>query len=188
MTSIYAAKPWLTQLSEAQRAPISPPETVLQSFRAAVERAPDRTALAYFDGRLSYQETDALSDSVAYHLAARGLVRGDRVALMLQNTPHFVIALLGAWKAGATVVPLNPMYKSAEVAHVLKDSEAAALICSDRAWEGYLRDTAVSSPVRTVLTVSELDLERATTSGSSASSGCPGPPTPTTSSPSPGKG
>ncbi|MEV5937914.1 AMP-binding protein [Streptomyces sp. NPDC051994] len=159
MTSIYAAKPWLSQLSEAQRAPISPPETVLHSFRAAVERAPDRTALAYFDGRLSYQETDALSDSVAGHLAARGLVRGDRVALMLQNTPHFVIALLGAWKAGATVVPLNPMYKSAEVAHVLKDSEAAALICSDRAWEGYLRDTAAGSPVRTVLTACELDLQ-----------------------------
>ncbi|MFJ8309271.1 MULTISPECIES: class I adenylate-forming enzyme family protein [unclassified Streptomyces] len=159
MTSIYAAKPWLAQLSEAQRAPIGPPETVLHSFRAAVERAPDRTALAYFDGRLSYRETDVLSDSVAGHLAARGLVRGDRVALMLQNTPHFVIALLGAWKAGATVVPLNPMYKSAEVAHVLKDSEAAALICSDRAWEEYLRDTAAGSPVRIALTACELDLQ-----------------------------
>ncbi|GGU02339.1 class I adenylate-forming enzyme family protein [Streptomyces violascens] len=159
MTSIYAAKPWLAQLSDAQRADITPPETVLHSFRAAVARAPERTALAYFDGRLSYAETDALSDSVAGHLAARGLVRGDRVALMLQNTPHFVIALLGAWKAGATVVPLNPMYKSGEVAHVLKDSDAAALICSDRAWEDYLRDTAAASPVRIVLTACELDLQ-----------------------------
>jgi long-chain acyl-CoA synthetase len=159
MTSIYAAKPWLAQLSDAQRADITPPETVLHSFRAAVARAPERTALAYFDGRLSYSETDALSDSVAGHLAARGLVRGDRVALMLQNTPHFVIALLGAWKAGATVVPLNPMYKSGEVGHVLKDSDAAALICSDRAWEDYLRDTAAGSPVRIVLTACELDLQ-----------------------------
>ncbi|RCH65100.1 long-chain fatty acid--CoA ligase [Streptomyces sp. SDr-06] len=159
MTSIYAARPWLSQLSEAQRAAVDPPETVLHSFRAAVARAPGRTALAYFDGRLSYAETNALSDSVAGHLAARGVVRGDRVALMLQNTPHFVIALLGAWKAGATVVPLNPMYKSGEVAHVLKDSEAAALICSDRAWEGYLRDTAADSPVRVALTACELDLQ-----------------------------
>ncbi|WP_438294667.1 class I adenylate-forming enzyme family protein [Streptomyces sp. HUAS TT7] len=159
MTSIYAAKPWLAQLSDAQRADVAPPETVLHSFRAAVARAPGRTALAYFDGCLSYAETDALSDSVAGHLAARGLVRGDRVALMLQNTPHFVIALLGAWKAGATVVPLNPMYKSGEVAHVLKDSDAAALICSDRAWEDYLRDTAAGSPVRIALTACELDLQ-----------------------------
>ncbi|MFI6474576.1 class I adenylate-forming enzyme family protein [Streptomyces sp. NPDC050516] len=159
MTSIYAAKPWLAQLSDAQRADITPPETVLHSFRAAVARAPERTALAYFDGRLSYAETDALSDSVAGHLAARGLVRGDRVALMLQNTPHFVIALLGAWKAGATVVPLNPMYKSGEVAHVLRDAEVSALICADRAWESYLRDTAADSPVRIALTACELDLQ-----------------------------
>ncbi|MEU3499561.1 AMP-binding protein [Streptomyces hundungensis] len=159
MSSIYATKPWLSQLSAAQRADIDPPETVLDSFRAAVARAPEHTALAYFDGRLSYREVDELSDSVAGHLAARGLVRGDRVALMLQNSPHFVIALLGAWKAGATVVPLNPMYKAGEVAHVLRDAEAAALICSDRAWESYLRDTAADSPVRVALTACERDLQ-----------------------------
>ena len=60
---------------------------------------------------------------------------------MLQNTPHFVLALLGAWKAGATVVPVNPMYKSAEVAPRPDDAEVTALICSDRAWEAYLRET-----------------------------------------------
>jgi long-chain acyl-CoA synthetase len=159
MSSIYAAKPWLSQLSDAQRAPIDPPATVLHAFRAAVGRAPGHAALAYFDGRLTYRETDELSDSVAGHLADRGISRGDRVAIMLQNTPHFVIALLGAWKAGATVVPLNPMYKSGEVAHVLADAEVSALICSDRAWEGYLRDCAAASPVRVTLTACELDLQ-----------------------------
>ncbi|MER6995985.1 AMP-binding protein [Streptomyces sp. NPDC000410] len=159
MTSIYAAKPWLSRLTDAQRAPVTPPATVVHALRAAAARAPGRTALAYFDGRLDYRETDALSDSVAGHLAARGIERGDRVALMLQNTPQFVIALLGAWKAGAIVVPLNPMYKSAEVAHVLRDADAAALICADRAWEAYLRETARDSPVRFALTTCELDLQ-----------------------------
>ncbi|UUN25984.1 AMP-binding protein [Streptomyces sp. FIT100] len=157
--SIYAARPWLGRLTDAQRAPVTPPATVLHAFRAAVARAPERTALAYFDGRLSYAETDALSDSVAGRLAARGIARGDRVALMLQNSPHFVIALLGAWKAGATVVPLNPMYKSAETAHILQDADAAAVICSDRAWEAYIRDTAAGSPVRVAVTTCELDLQ-----------------------------
>ncbi len=63
--SIYAARPWLALLSEAQRAPVTPPPSVLHSWRAAVDRAPDRAALVYFDGRLSYRETDELSDSVA---------------------------------------------------------------------------------------------------------------------------
>ena len=104
-------------LNEAQRAPDRRPRR-LRAARLPRRRRrapPDRTALAYFDGRLSYREADELSDSVAGHLAARGFGRGDRVAVMLQNTPHFVLALLGAWKAGATVVPVNPMYKSGEV-------------------------------------------------------------------------
>ncbi|MFJ1900657.1 class I adenylate-forming enzyme family protein [Streptomyces sp. NPDC088115] len=158
--SIYAAKPWLPLLSEAQRAPVHPAATLVHAFRDSVARTPDHPALAYFDGRLSYRETDELSDSVAGHLAARGLERGDRVAIMLQNSPHFVLALLGVWKAGATVVPLNPMYKSGEVGHVLKDAEVSALICSDRAWESYLRDTAAAAPaVRIALTACELDFQ-----------------------------
>ncbi|WP_447036462.1 class I adenylate-forming enzyme family protein [Streptomyces sp. DSM 118878] len=157
--STYAAKPWLARLNDAQRAPVTPAASVVHAFRAAVARAPEHTALAYFDGRLSYRETDALTDSVAGHLAARGVARGDRVAILLQNTPHFVIALIGAWKAGATVVPVNPMYKSAEVAHVLADADVTALICADRAWDTYLRETAAGSPVRIVLTACQLDLQ-----------------------------
>ncbi|TWG02110.1 AMP-binding protein [Streptomyces brevispora] len=158
--SIYAAKPWLPLLSEAQRVSVHPAATLVHAFRESVARAPDHPALAYFDGCLTYRETDALSDSVAGHLAVRGLERGDRVAIMLQNSPQFVLALLGAWKAGATVVPLNPMYKSGEVGHVLKDAEVTALICSDRAWEAYLRDTAAAAPaVRIAVTACELDFQ-----------------------------
>lgn len=157
--SRYAAKPWLGLLTDAQKAPLDPDASLVHALRRAVAEAPDRAFLAYFDGRLTYREVDELSDSVAGHLAARGLERGDRVAVLLQNSPHFVLAVLGAWKAGAVVVPVNPMYKSREVGHVLRDGEAAALICSDRAWESYLRETAADSPVRIVLTGCELDFQ-----------------------------
>ncbi|CAM5552467.1 hypothetical protein GCM10010343_69410 [Streptomyces avidinii] len=157
--SLYAAKPWLGRLTEVQRAPVDPPPTVLHAFREAVARAPERTALAYFDGRIGYAEADALSDSVAGHLAERGVRRGDRVAVMLQNTPHFVLAVLAAWKAGAVVVPLNPMYKSGEMGHILRDSGAAALVCEGRVWAAYVRETARDSAVRTVLTTSDLDFQ-----------------------------
>ncbi|MFD4603151.1 class I adenylate-forming enzyme family protein [Streptomyces sp. NPDC058464] len=157
--SIYAARPWVGLLNDAQRGPVDPPASLVHALRAAVAEAPDRTCLTYFDARLSFREVDELSDSVAAHLAERGLERGDRVAVILQNSPHFVLALLGAWKAGATVVPVNPMYKSGEVTHVLRDAEVSALVCSQRAWESYLRDTAADSPVRIVLTASELDFQ-----------------------------
>ncbi|MCX2182547.1 AMP-binding protein [Streptomyces sp. SKN60] len=157
--SSYAARPWLGRLSEAQRAPIDPPPTLLHAFRAAAARTPDHPALVYFDARLTYAETDALSDSVAGHLAARGVGRGDRVAVMLQNSPHFVLALLGAWKAGAAVVPLNPMYKAAEVGHALRDSGARAVVCSDRAWADHVRDTAAAAGVGIALTADERQLQ-----------------------------
>ncbi|MFH9404616.1 class I adenylate-forming enzyme family protein [Streptomyces sp. NPDC017638] len=157
--SPYAARPWLALLTDAQRAPLDPADSLVHALGTAVAEHPGRTFLTYFDGRLSYRETDELTDSVAAHLVARGLRRGDRVAVLLQNSPHFVLAVLGAWKAGATVVPVNPMYKSAEVAHVLRDGEVTALICSDRAWETYLRQTADGSAVRIVLTACERDLQ-----------------------------
>ncbi|MBU6532849.1 class I adenylate-forming enzyme family protein [Streptomyces sp. NPDC057245] len=157
--SRYAAKPWLGLLTEAQKAPLHPGASLVHALRRAAAETPDRVFLAYFDGRLTYREADALSDSVAGHLAARGLERGDRVAVLLQNSPHFVLAVLGAWKAGAVVVPVNPMYKAGEVGHVLRDGEVAALVCSDRAWESYLRETAEPSPVRIVLTACELDFQ-----------------------------
>ncbi|MFF8779753.1 class I adenylate-forming enzyme family protein [Streptomyces sp. NPDC015140] len=157
--SPYAAKPWLDLLTDAQKAPLDPDASLVHALRRVAAQTPDRVFLAYFDGRLTYREVDRLSDSVAGHLAARGLERGDRVAVVLQNSPHFVLAVLGAWKAGAVVVPVNPMYKSGEVGHVLRDAEAAALVCSDRAWESYLRDTASGSPVRIVLTGCELDFQ-----------------------------
>ncbi|MGW1772370.1 class I adenylate-forming enzyme family protein [Streptomyces sp. NPDC002104] len=157
--SPYAAKPWLGLLTPVQRAPIAPPPSVLHAFRAAVARAPGRTALAYFDGRLSYAEADALSDSLAGHLAAEGIHRGDRVAVMLQNTPHFVLAVLAAWKAGAVVVPINPMYKSGETGHVLRDSGATALVCEARAWEAYLGGTVRGTGVRVALTAHDTDFQ-----------------------------
>ncbi|QES53957.1 acyl-CoA synthetase [Streptomyces venezuelae] len=158
-TSRYEARPWLGLLAPAQRAPVAPPPTVLHAFRDAVARAPERTALAYFDGRIRYAEADALSDSVAGHLAARGIRRGDRVAVMLQNTPHFVLAVLAAWKAGAVVVPLNPMYKAGEVGHILRDSGAAALVCDGGSWAAYLGEAVRDSAVRAVLTASAPDFQ-----------------------------
>ncbi|GAA2307419.1 AMP-binding protein [Streptomyces violaceusniger] len=155
----YQDQPWLAQLTEKQRQRITPRPSPLHAFRDAVRTAPDHPALAYFDGRLTYRETDELSDGIAGHLAERGFRPGDRLAIMLQNTPHFVLALLGAWKAGGTVVPVNPMYKGAELAHILGDAEVSALVCSRHGWEDYIRDTAAASPVRIALTADACDLQ-----------------------------
>jgi long-chain acyl-CoA synthetase len=155
----YADQPWLKHFTEEQRQEVEHPPSVLHTFRAVAERDPGHPALRYFDGGLGYGELDALSDGLARHLADRGFAPGDRLAVMLQNVPQFVVALLATWKAGGAVVPVNPMYKQQELAHVLGDSGAVALVCSERAWEGCARAAAAGTKVRIALTASEFDLQ-----------------------------
>jgi long-chain acyl-CoA synthetase len=157
--SPYAARPWLARYDPGTPADADPPADLLTSLRAAVEQAPDRRAVAYFDGGLSYADLDRLSSGLAAYLRDHGFTCGDRLAVYLQNIPQYVIAVLAAWKAGGIVVPVNPMYREAELANLLADSGAAVLICLEPSWHAVAAKAVATSAVHTVLTTSALDLQ-----------------------------
>lgn len=94
----------------------------------SARQAPDRVVLIEDEDRMTYTELDAASDQFAAGLLGRGIAPGDRVALQLPNVGQFVVAYFGILKAGAVVVPMNVLYKSHEVAHILGDSGAKLLI------------------------------------------------------------
>ncbi|WP_026403481.1 class I adenylate-forming enzyme family protein [Actinomadura rifamycini] len=102
--------------------------SVLELFRIRTAERPDAPQLHYFGTTLDRAATDRLSDALAAGLERRGVGAGDRVAIALQNTPVCVLAVLAVWKLRATVVPVNPMYKERELAHLLADSGARVLI------------------------------------------------------------
>jgi len=77
---------------------------------------------------LTYRELEHLSRDFAAYLQSLGLVRGDRVALMMPNVLQFPIALFGALRAGMTVVNTNPLYTPRELRHQLRDSGARAIV------------------------------------------------------------
>lgn len=132
----YAEKPWLALYGAGQPPVIAAEyDDALSLFRAAVARAPAEPALLFFDSAQSYAELDIASNAFAAALADRGFVRGDRLAIYLQNHPAFVVALLGAWKAGGIVVPVNPMNRQRELAALLSDCRPAALVCHDDLFE-----------------------------------------------------
>jgi long-chain acyl-CoA synthetase len=106
--------------------------TALDLFRVAPGEAP---ALFYFDSTLTYADIDQLSDRLAGRLARKGVGRGDRVVIILQNVPQFVIVSVATWKLGAIVVSLNPMYRTAELRKLFKDCEPKAVICHDDQWD-----------------------------------------------------
>ena len=100
--------------------------------------SPDKAAALYDGGQLTYRELDELSDRLAVALEAAGIEPGDPIAMQLPNIPQFLIAYFGILKAGAVVVPLNPLLKAPEMAFHLGDSRAKILIT----WEGVLGDAA----------------------------------------------
>lgn len=89
---------------------------------------PDKTALIFADQPRSYADLDDEIERAANGLAARGIGHGDRVALLLPNMPEFIVAYYAVMRRGAIVVPVNVLYKTEEIAYILHDSEATALI------------------------------------------------------------
>ena len=98
---------------------ITAPRTIPVVLDRAVERFGEAEALVDGDLRLSFRELADRADEVARALVASGVEAGDRVALWAPNTAEWVLAALGAYRAGAVVVTVNTRFKGAEAAHVL---------------------------------------------------------------------
>ena len=160
MSSAYRDKPWLARYRAGQPDSITPEYgTMLEVFTASLARDPAAVAIRYFDGALTLGDLDRASSALAAVLVARGFRPGDRLALYLQNNPAFVVGLLGAWKAGGAAVAVNPMNKERELAYLLGDSGARALLCLDELYDSVAREVIGSggTAVDTVITTSELD-------------------------------
>ena len=104
-----------------------------ENLIAAARRDHERAALKLDDAVLSYAALDDASARAAALLRERGVATGDRVGLMLPNVPEFAIAYYGILRAGATVVPMNVLFRRREVAFLLADSQAELLLV----WHGF---------------------------------------------------
>ena len=122
-----------------------------------MRRAPDAVAIHYRDSALTFAALDERSGAFAAALAQRGVARGDRVALYLQNVPEFVVAVLAAWRLGAIAVPVNPMLKEREVRTLLEDCEPVALVTLESLWDEVAREAVVDTSVRIVVTEAQMD-------------------------------
>src|ERR1700691_1236108 len=104
---VYDDRPWLGRYEPGKPADITPEHgDALSMWRAGGGASggfgggANRPFLHYFGAAVSAATVDRESDALAAALAARGLARGDRIALYLQNVPQFVVGLLAAWKLG----------------------------------------------------------------------------------------
>ena len=130
------------------------PNDLYAMFMSWVERKPSREAVVAEGGRYTCAEFEAWVSRLSAGLAARGLGKGDRIALLLDNGPEFVAVLFAAWRLGAIVVPVNTREQAPELRHLLGHAGAkivvheaalAPLLPDGSEFEGGLRRISTSS-------------------------------------------
>ncbi len=100
-----------------------PQTTLCYNVEVAACRYPDKAALSYYGGRLSFRELKEQIDCLAGYLRQHcGVQRGERVLVYMQNSPQFVIGYFAVLRADAVVVPVNPMNLTEELRHYVEDA------------------------------------------------------------------
>ncbi len=122
-------KPWLKVYEGHVEAEMEVFDGSLHDFfRMAVEEHRGKTALTFYGTTFEFERLQALVEKMAGSLAASGVGKGDRVALMLPNCPQYVISFFATVRLGAIVTQLNPMYVEREIEHILTDSGAETIV------------------------------------------------------------
>ncbi len=124
-------KAWLKSYPEGMPAevPAPPFRSVRELFEQSFSEYPDNAAYTNMGRTISYADLDQLSMQFACYLQQTlGLMRGERVAIMLPNILQYPVAMCGIFRAGLVVVNVNPLYTGRELQHQLKDSGARCII------------------------------------------------------------
>lgn len=156
--SIYEKRPWLSSYPtwvppDLDTAGFTPTE----DFKASATRRPEAPAIYYFDHVISYGEIDRLSDALAVAFHDLGLTQGDRIIVDLQNVPQVLMSVYAAWKLGAIVVPVNPMYKEKELAYFCEDARPKIFLTLQETAANLDLSFLREAQVKTLITTSPLD-------------------------------
>ena len=128
-----SGRPWTRHYDPGVPASLHYPAVPLQAMLDdAAGSYPNSTATIFFNRKRSYKSISDAAWRFANGLRKLGVKKGDRFALVLANTPQFVIAFYGALRAGAVIVPCNPRYTAPELQHQLADSGATVVVVLSR--------------------------------------------------------
>ena len=153
-----ANKLWLAQYDPDVPKSLQPypDKTLLDYLSALAGDHASKPALLFKGAEVSYGQLHRESDACAAALAALGVRKGDRVALVLPNCPQFVVAEIGAWKAGAVVCPVNPTYTERELENALTANGATTVVTLTPFYDR-LKEVQPRTAVRNVIATSIKD-------------------------------
>lgn len=120
----------------------------------AAQKFPERTAVIINEQQLlTYAQLHKQACAISTYLTHQGIMPGDRVMLLYENSINFYVAYYGIWQTGAVVVPLNTFLHEKELAHIIADATPKALLVSDELMKKY---EAAATPVPLVVTEESL--------------------------------
>jgi fengycin family lipopeptide synthetase D len=106
-------------------------ETIHSMFKLVARASPDAVAVSCGEETMSYGELDARADDLAALLREEGIREGDRVAVMLERSPAWIVSFLAVLKSGGVYIPVDPSYPTSRIRFMLGDSEASALLLQE---------------------------------------------------------
>ncbi|MEH7303750.1 AMP-binding protein [Neobacillus drentensis] len=130
---MYETKPWLALYPNEIPATLEySREPVQQYLVKSAEQYPEKVAIHFMGKEITYKKLyDDVMNFAGYLQGTLGISKGDRVAIMLPNTPQAVISYFAILMAGGIVVQTNPLYTERELEYQMKDSGAKAIITLD---------------------------------------------------------
>jgi long-chain acyl-CoA synthetase len=162
------SKPWLSSYEQGVPPTLSYPNQTLNDLlqntaRTYADKPATNFVLRYMlggrftiGGKMSYRQLSEQIDRLATALYQLGVRKGDRVGVMLPNSPHYVITFFAAMRLGAIVVNINPTYTSRELAHQLNDAGAETIVLLNLFWPR-LREVRGETPVKRVIVAHVFD-------------------------------
>lgn len=121
------------------------------------EKNPQKTAVVYLGTRYSYGRVRKMAERFAASLAALGFSKGDRIVMYIPNCVQFVVTWLGIQRVRAVAVPIAPIYKVPDVTYIANDTEAKAIVCSDRNY-GYVKQALPDTGLEKIIVTNLADL------------------------------
>ena len=124
--------------------------SLVQLMEESFHQYANRVAYNFMGKDVTYRQTDSLSQAFAAYLQSLGLVKGDRIAIMMPNVPQYPVAVAAILRAGFVVVNVNPLYTPRELEHQLKDSGSKAIVIIEN-FAATLEKCIAATPVKHVV-------------------------------------
>ena len=152
MNAASIDRPWLKAYPAGVRADIDPSQypSLVALMEESFKKNGSLVAYRFMGKDVTFAQTDSLSIALAAYFQSLGLVKGERVAIMMPNVPQYPVSVAAILRAGFVVVNVNPLYTPRELEHQLKDSGAKAIVIIEN-FANTLEQCLANTPIKHVV-------------------------------------